>query len=154
MARSRAPNGSLCGISDLNKLALINQLYASTLDSISTGAVIAFAMECYERGILTKAMTGGLDLTCGNVDDTIALAIQIGKREGTGARSCPCTIRAARKGSLSRTRSRSPAPITWAQDPLHARFHPQGHPTSAKLAELGIEELAARWRGRTGRRRQ
>src|SRR5207245_2227768 len=49
-----AATGSLCGISDLNALALINQLYAQyVLDSISTGAVIAFAMECYEHGIIT-----------------------------------------------------------------------------------------------------
>src|SRR5437870_12732223 len=42
-----AASGSLCGVSDLNALALINQLYAQyVLDSISTGAVVAFAMEC------------------------------------------------------------------------------------------------------------
>src|SRR5204862_5095102 len=80
-----AATGSLCGINDLNKLALINQLYAQyVLDSISTGAAIAFAMECYEHGIITKEMTGGLDLTWGNVDDVITLVHQIGKREGIG----------------------------------------------------------------------
>src|SRR5207253_1008094 len=80
-----AATGSLCGISDLNALALINQLYAQyVLDSISTGAVIAFAMECYEQGIIDKRTTGGLDLTWGNVDDTITLIHQIGKREGFG----------------------------------------------------------------------
>src|SRR2546422_7964719 len=51
-------------MSDLNALALINQLYAQyVLDSISTGAVIALAMECYEPVIITKEMTSRLDRT-------------------------------------------------------------------------------------------
>src|SRR3989442_356115 len=64
-----AASGSLCGVSDLNALALINQLYAQyVLDSISTGAVVAFAMECYEHGIIPKEMTGGLERTWGKPD--------------------------------------------------------------------------------------
>src|SRR3989475_10395852 len=55
-----AASGSLCGVSDLNALALINQLYAQyVLDSISAGAVGAFAMECYEHGIITPGDDGG-----------------------------------------------------------------------------------------------
>ena len=50
-----AAAGSLCGVDDLKQLALANQLFAQyVLDSISTGAVIAFAMECYENGIISK----------------------------------------------------------------------------------------------------
>jgi aldehyde:ferredoxin oxidoreductase len=36
------------------------------LDTISTGAVIAFAMDCYEKGIISKEEADGLDLTWGN----------------------------------------------------------------------------------------
>ncbi|MEK7709546.1 MAG: aldehyde ferredoxin oxidoreductase N-terminal domain-containing protein, partial [candidate division NC10 bacterium] len=54
-----AASGSLCGVGDLRALARVNQLLAQyVLDSISTGAVMAFALECYEHGILTKADTG------------------------------------------------------------------------------------------------
>src|SRR5207247_6225090 len=54
-----AASGSLCGVKDLNALALINQLHAQyVLDSISTGAVCAFAMECYEHGIITSEKIG------------------------------------------------------------------------------------------------
>src|SRR5438445_13039554 len=80
-----AASGSLCGVSDLNALALINQLYAQyVLDSISTGVVIAFAMECYEHGIVTKQTTGGIGLEWGNADAVIQLVHLIGRREGSG----------------------------------------------------------------------
>ena len=52
------------------------------LDTISTGAAIAFAMECFENGILTPRDTGGLELTWGNSDAILELIGQIGRREG------------------------------------------------------------------------
>ena len=54
------------------------------LDTISTGAAIAFAMECFENGILTSQDTGGLELTWGNSDVIVKLIEQIGRREGLG----------------------------------------------------------------------
>ena len=54
------------------------------LDTISTGATIAFAMECYENGILTKEDLEGLELTWGNMDAVIPLIHKIAKREGIG----------------------------------------------------------------------
>ena len=44
-------------------------------------AVIAFAMECYEHGIITREMTGGIDLTWGNADAVIEMVHRIGRRE-------------------------------------------------------------------------
>ena len=54
------------------------------LDSISAPCAVAFAVECYENGILTDADTGGLKLKWGNHPDMIKLLEQIGKREGLG----------------------------------------------------------------------
>src|SRR5438093_324 len=80
---SLAASGSLCGVGDLKKLALVNQLYAQyVLDSISAGAAIAFAMECYEHGIITREMTDGIDLTWGNADAVVEMVHKIGRREG------------------------------------------------------------------------
>ena len=77
--------GSLCGISDLNAIAYGNQLCnAYGLDTISTGVVIAFAMECYERGIITKEDTGGLEIRFGDEKVMIKLIEMIAKREGFG----------------------------------------------------------------------
>ena len=77
--------GSLCGVGDLAAVAegsqLVNQY---VLDGISTGVAIAFAMECYEQGILTTAETDGIDLTWGNADAMLQMIHKIGRREGIG----------------------------------------------------------------------
>jgi len=54
------------------------------LDTISTGAVIAFAMDCYERGILSKEEVDGLDLTWGNAETIVELVWKISSRKGIG----------------------------------------------------------------------
>lgn len=55
------------------------------IDTITVGSTIALAMECYERGLLTRADTGGLDLSLGNGEALLALVEQIGRSEGFGA---------------------------------------------------------------------
>ncbi|MGA2080042.1 MAG: aldehyde ferredoxin oxidoreductase family protein [Holophaga sp.] len=54
------------------------------LDTISTGAVIAFAMECFENGLFTQEQLGGLDLTWGNAAVLPTLVRMIAHREGIG----------------------------------------------------------------------
>lgn len=54
------------------------------LDTISAGAVVAFAIECYENGLITKADTDGLDLRWGNHEAIVKLTEKVGKREGFG----------------------------------------------------------------------
>ena len=61
--------GSYCGVKDLAAINLANQLcneYA--VDTIAAGATIAFAMECFENGVITKEETGGLELKFGNTE--------------------------------------------------------------------------------------
>ncbi|HUT66853.1 MAG TPA: aldehyde ferredoxin oxidoreductase family protein [Spirochaetota bacterium] len=55
------------------------------LDTISTGAVIAFAMELYDRGIISQDDTEGIELTWGNGAALVEMVEKIGKREGFGA---------------------------------------------------------------------
>jgi aldehyde:ferredoxin oxidoreductase len=56
-----------------------------SLDTISLGVVIAWAMECYEKGVLTKDDTYGLDLTWGNAEAMVELVRKIGLRaDGLG----------------------------------------------------------------------
>ena len=54
------------------------------IDSISCGAAVAFAIECYTNGILTRADTGGLDLGWGKSDEIIRLTEMIINRDGLG----------------------------------------------------------------------
>jgi len=54
------------------------------LDSISTGGVIAFAMECYENGILHEEELKGLDLSWGNPESVVKMVEDIALRKGIG----------------------------------------------------------------------
>jgi aldehyde:ferredoxin oxidoreductase len=77
--------GSDCSIDNLEAIAKGNELCAAYgLDSISTGAGIAFAMECFERGILTEKDTGGLKLKFGDAEAMLQMVEKIAQREGFG----------------------------------------------------------------------
>lgn len=77
--------GTMCMNDDLAAIIKLNDLCnRSGLDTISAGTVIAFAMECYEKGIISKADTAGIDLTWGNPEAMIALIKKIIAREGIG----------------------------------------------------------------------
>ena len=67
------------------------------LDSISTGNTIGFAYELYEKGIITKDDTDGLELTYGNHAAMISLIEKIGRREGFGNILAEGTLRAAKQ---------------------------------------------------------
>jgi aldehyde:ferredoxin oxidoreductase len=77
--------GSYCGCLDLETICVCNQLCNMYgLDTISTGATIAFAMECYEKGIISKDQTDNLELKFGNHEVLPTLVEKIAKREGFG----------------------------------------------------------------------
>lgn len=90
--------GSKCMVTDINAVAAANHIAnAMGLDVISTGQVIATAMEWYELGLLTKEMTGSLDLTWGNGDAVVEAVKLIGNREGIGDLLAMGVKRAAEK---------------------------------------------------------
>ncbi|NPV09412.1 MAG: aldehyde ferredoxin oxidoreductase family protein [Anaerolineae bacterium] len=90
--------GSYCGIGDLSAVAKGNELCNKYgLDTISAGATIAFAMDCFENGILTTADTGGIELRFGNAEAMVQLLEMIGKREGIGDLLAEGSARAAEK---------------------------------------------------------
>ncbi len=77
--------GGLCMNEDLESIFYLNELLnRAGMDTISAGATAAFAIECYEKGILTKKDTGGLDLKWGNSEAVIALIKKMIDREGIG----------------------------------------------------------------------
>jgi aldehyde:ferredoxin oxidoreductase len=55
------------------------------IDTISFTTATAFAMECFQAGVLSKKRTGGLELSFGNVDAALELLHQMGRGEGFGA---------------------------------------------------------------------
>lgn len=77
--------GAMCGISDLNAITRANYLCNEFgLDTISAGASIAFGMECYQRGLLTRDETGGLELFFGDAELVVNLVEMIALRQGVG----------------------------------------------------------------------
>jgi aldehyde:ferredoxin oxidoreductase len=77
--------GGLCMNDDLESLFALNEtLNRAGMDTISAGSTVAFAIECFERGILTKEDTDGLELTWGNSMAIKALIQKMIKREGIG----------------------------------------------------------------------
>jgi len=76
--------GSYCGVSDLNAISQANKLCNEYgLDTIGTGATIAWAMECYQQGLLSEAEVG-FPIPFGDAEAMVRLTEQIGKREGIG----------------------------------------------------------------------
>jgi len=75
--------GPLCGVDRLDAIIeamrIVNEY---GMDGISIGVVVAFAMDCYEHGVITKEQTDGIDLRFGNAEAMIAIIHKIGKREG------------------------------------------------------------------------
>jgi aldehyde:ferredoxin oxidoreductase len=67
------------------------------IDTISAGTTIAFAMECYEKGIIGKEETGGIDLTWGNTPAILAMLEKIVRREGFGDALADGVERAAKR---------------------------------------------------------
>ncbi|MBI5920185.1 MAG: aldehyde ferredoxin oxidoreductase family protein [Betaproteobacteria bacterium] len=77
--------GGYCGVDDLQAIAKANELCNRfTLDTISTSSTIAFAMECFEHGLIGLKETGGLNLRFGNAEAMVKVVELIAKREGIG----------------------------------------------------------------------
>ncbi|RPI34430.1 MAG: aldehyde ferredoxin oxidoreductase [Chloroflexota bacterium] len=78
--------GSNVGVADIEDVAQANLLCDELgIDTISAGGVIGWAMECFEKGILTKEDTGGFELKFGNTQAVFTLIEKIARREGLGA---------------------------------------------------------------------
>jgi len=82
---TQAAFGTMCGNSHTESLNMVNHLCnCYGLDTISGGTTIAFAIECYENGLITKADTDGIELTWGNHQGIVAMTEKMVKREGFG----------------------------------------------------------------------
>jgi aldehyde:ferredoxin oxidoreductase len=85
-------NGDLAGVIKANELC--NRF---GMDTISCGAAISWAMELFEKGMLTAKETDGIELTWGNMEAVLTLLPRIALREGIGALLAEGSLAAARK---------------------------------------------------------
>ncbi|MBI3963121.1 MAG: aldehyde ferredoxin oxidoreductase family protein [Deinococcus sp.] len=90
--------GSYCSVDDLSAVAKANELCNMYgVDTISAGATVAFAMDCYQHGIITKKQTGGAELKFGNADAMLQILEMTLKRQGLGDTLAEGSARAAAK---------------------------------------------------------
>jgi len=88
--------GTMClnpSIESIGKANEICNRYG--MDTITCGATIAFAIECFENGVINEKDTGGMRLTWGNSEAIVAMAEKIGRKEGFGAILSEGSARAA-----------------------------------------------------------
>ncbi|MBN2075374.1 MAG: aldehyde ferredoxin oxidoreductase family protein [Dehalococcoidales bacterium] len=77
--------GALCMNTNAESIQMAGHLCnAYGMDTISAGAIIAFAMECHEKGIITRADTDGIDLKWGDPKSLVRMTEKLVKREGFG----------------------------------------------------------------------
>ncbi|MBM3142157.1 MAG: aldehyde ferredoxin oxidoreductase family protein [Chloroflexi bacterium] len=122
--------GGMCAVESLEAITLAHNLCDDYgLDVISAGSSVAFAMECYEKGVLTKSQTDGLELEFGNPDVIIQLVHKIAKREGIGDLLAEGTKRMAEK--LGKGTERFAMHVKGLEMPAY-------DPRAAKMCGLGF----------------
>ncbi|MHB1162867.1 MAG: aldehyde ferredoxin oxidoreductase family protein, partial [Chloroflexota bacterium] len=78
--------GSMCEVDDIKAICKADEICDHYgLDLMSASVSVAWAMECFEKGIFTRADTDGIDLRFGNAEAMLEMTEKIGKREGLGA---------------------------------------------------------------------
>lgn len=90
--------GGLILNDDLDEIIEINEMCnRAGIDTISTGGCVAFAIECFEKGIIDENITGGLKLGWGKTEEIVRLTDMIIHREGFGDILADGVKRAAEK---------------------------------------------------------
>jgi aldehyde:ferredoxin oxidoreductase len=90
--------GSVCGVDDMKAICKGNEMCnAYSLDTISMGDTIGFAMELYENGILTSKDTGGVELKFGSPEAMLNVIEMVARRQGLGDILADGTRQAAMK---------------------------------------------------------
>jgi aldehyde:ferredoxin oxidoreductase len=166
--------GSYCAIDDLPAISKANMICnAYGVDTIACGATIAFAMECYERGLIGKEQTGGLELKFGNAEAMLEALQQIvtnskplgkvlsqgsaraAKTWGNGTEECLITVKGAEAPAHMPQAKRSLA-LIYAVNPFGADHQSSEHDWMyevdmvtdlylERLALLGLKDPQEQW---------
>jgi len=134
--------GSLCGISDLKYIAKANELCNKyTMDTISTGMTIAFAMQCYQEGLLTKEDTGGLELNFSNKEAMLKMIEKIAHRDGLGDLLAEGSYLAAQK--IGKGSEKFIHQVKKQEIPMHDPRLKTGVGLQYALADYGADHMKA-----------
>ncbi|WP_448577863.1 aldehyde ferredoxin oxidoreductase family protein [Thermosphaera sp.] len=134
--------GPLCGIGDLNIIARANQICnAYGVDTISAGVAVAFAMELFEKGVLTPKDTGGLEVRFGDGDSALRLLQMIVEREGFGNILAEGVGRAAKV--IGRGAERFAMHVKYREIPMHEPRGKVGVGLQYALSPIGADHMQA-----------
>jgi aldehyde:ferredoxin oxidoreductase len=132
--------GSDCGVSDIQAVAKASELCnAYMLDSISTGATIAFAMECFEHGLIGLDDTDGIDLRFGNAKAMVQMVEKIAHRDGFGDLLAEGTLRAAEK--IGGEAKHFAMQVKGQEMPMHEPRGKYNIGMSYAISEIGADHL-------------
>jgi len=134
--------GANCGIDDLQAVAKANELCGRhTLDAISTSATVAFAMECFEHGLIGLKDTDGVELRFGNVQAMLWLVDKIAHRQGLGNLMAEGSRRAAEV--IGGDAHLFAMQVKGQELPMHDPRGKVGVGFSYAISETGAEHLSA-----------
>lgn len=137
-----AATGTLTGVGDLKKIAQFSTVINDyVLDSISTGVAIAWAMECYERGLITEEDTGGVELRFGDKEVVLALIHQIARREGFGDLLAEGVQRASQK--IGRGTEEYALHVKGQELPMHEPRGKKGLALAYSISPTGADHMEA-----------
>lgn len=132
--------GSNCGIDDLKAIAKANELCNRYgLDTISMGTAIAFAMECFEKGLLSKRFTDGLELRFGNAEAMLQAVEMTARREGFGDVLAEGVLRAASR--IGGSASTLAMHVKGQEIPMHEPRFKQGMGMGYAVSPVGADHL-------------
>ena len=109
------------------------------LDTIAVGTTIAFAMECFDRGIIDMKETGGIALTWGNAAATLDIIEQMGERRGFGAVLADGTRKAAER--IGRGSEQYAVHVHGSELPMH---NPRQFPGTGHIIAYSCDPTPAR----------
>jgi len=139
---SVAALGSLCAVGDMSAVAYANQLCnAHGLDTISTGCAVAFAMECFENGVLGADEVDDLDLRFGRAEAMVKLVEMIAGREGLGDILAEGVMRASRK--IGGDSERYALHVKGKEIPMHDPRGKKGVALQYALSPSGADHMQA-----------
>jgi aldehyde:ferredoxin oxidoreductase len=132
--------GSDCGVGDLRVIAKANEMCnRHGMDTISCGATIAFAMECFQEGLLTREECDGLELRFGNAEAMLAMVDKIARREGIGDLLAQGSARAAAR--IGRGAERFAIQVNGQELPMHEPRGKQGVGLGYAVSDTGADHL-------------
>jgi aldehyde:ferredoxin oxidoreductase len=137
-----ASSGSACGIGHLSAIAKFHQICGEyVMDTISVGMTIAWAMECFEKGLLSPTDTDGVELRFGNAEAMLTMAEKIGRREGFGELLSLGSERAAKQ--VGRGAEEFVLTVKKQEIPMHEPRGKQGVSLAYATAPAGADHMRA-----------